>query len=366
MPTELKISSFNINLGIAMFLLTLVGGQAYWLMELQGQTLAIAIADALFCYLLIYGIFLFIRYSPSFYIPKYLKYGAIDFQGLILTITWVYCSKYVLTAIFPEKQYVELWMQTIFIRGFIGWILLCFFISVHLFVSEFEKSKNLAEQQQVSSQLRKEAELFKLRQQLQPHFLFNSLNSINALIGKHPKEARMMVQQLSDYLRNNMRKEDNDSVSIREEIADLKLYLAIELVRFGHRLEINERFDIPDRELFMPPFLIQPLVENAIKFGLYGTIGVVCIDIKATTSNGRLYFQISNPYDNTNVTPKGTGFGLASIRRRLYLLFSRNDLLKIQQYKNEEDGKDYFSVQIEIPLSNPIPQQEPPQINKPE
>lgn len=346
---ELKISTFNINLAVTLFLLTLVGGQAYWLMAYYNLPFSFAIADSLVCYLFMYGIFLFIRYSPSFYIPRYLKYGAVDLQGLILTIVWVYSSKYILTEIFPSAQYSEVWNQTFFIRGLVGWILLCFFITIHLFASAFEKYKTFAEREQVSEQLRKEAELFKLRQQLQPHFLFNSLNSINALIGKHPQEARLMVQQLSDYLRNNMKKEDNDQVSIQEEMADLKLYLAIELVRFGHRLRIKENFEIPAPEQLMPPFLIQPLVENAIKFGLYGTIGEVCIEINAAQGKNKLVFQISNPYDTSNVTPKGTGFGLASIRRRLYLLYSRNDLLKIKQFKNAA-GMDYYSVTIEIPL----------------
>lgn len=346
---EFKISAFNINLAVTLFLLTLIGGQSYWLVAYQNLPFAIAFTDSLLCYLFMYGVFLFIRYSPSFYIPRYLKYGAVDLQGLILTIVWVYSSKYILTEIFPSDSYANVWNQTFFIRGLTGWILLCFFITIHLFASEFEKYKTFAEKEQVSEQLRKEAELFKLRQQLQPHFLFNSLNSINALIGKHPQEARLMVQQLSDYLRNNMKKEDNEQVSIREEIADLKLYLAIELVRFGHRLKIRENFEIPAPEQQMPPFLIQPLVENAIKFGLYGTIGEVCIEINATQKKDKLIFQISNPFDTENVTPKGTGFGLTSIRRRLYLLYSRNDLLKIKQYKNET-GIDYYSVTIEIPL----------------
>lgn len=348
---SLKFSSFNINLAVVIFLFTLVVGQVYWLTALQNLPFGISFADAVFCYLLIFGIFLFIRYSPSFYISKYLKYGAIDLQGLVLTIAWVYGCKYVLTTFIAGDQYLISWEHTFFVRGLIGWILICFFISIHLFASEFEKYKTVFEKEQASEQLRKEAELFKLRQQLQPHFLFNSLNSINALIGKHPQEARKMVQQLSDYLRNNMRKEDNEQVGIQEEINDLKLYLSVELVRFGHRLEIEEKFDIADPEKLMPPFLIQPLVENAIKFGLYGTIGAVCIKISAAQEKDRLLFQITNPYDKNNYAPKGTGFGISSIRRRLYLLYSRNDLLQIRQYSDEE-GTDYFNVQIEIPLLN--------------
>ena len=89
---------------------------------------------------------------------------------------------------------------------------------------------------QDAEKLTKEAELFKLRQQLQPHFLFNSLNSINALIGSRPQEARKMVQQLSDFLRGTIRKEEHQWVTLKEELQYLQLYLDIEKVRFGHRL----------------------------------------------------------------------------------------------------------------------------------
>ena len=99
------------------------------------------------------------------------------------------------------------------------------------------RSKQEHEQRKADAEkLAKEAELFKLRQQLQPHFLFNSLNSINALIGMRPEEARKMVQQLSDFLRGTIKKEETQWVSLEEELQYLQLYLDIEKVRFGNRL----------------------------------------------------------------------------------------------------------------------------------
>src|SRR5690606_11377571 len=83
----------------------------------------------------------------------------------------------------------------------------------------------------------REAELYKLRQQLHPHFLFNSLNSINALIHSQPEQARKMVQQLSEFLRGTLKREENQLISLEEELQYLKLYLDIEKVRFGHRLK---------------------------------------------------------------------------------------------------------------------------------
>jgi two-component system LytT family sensor kinase len=197
----------------------------------------------------------------------------------------------------------------------------------------------------VASKFLKEAELFKLRQQLQPHFLFNSLNSINALIGIKPEEARKMVQQLSDFLRGTMRKEENQLISFAEELDYLKLYLEIEKVRFGYRLKTE--MDVAEETLTwkIPSLLLQPLMENAIKFGLYGTTGEVVIGLRARTADRHLVIAVTNPYDPDTQMPAGTGFGLDSVKRRLYLLFARNDLVEINKEKN------FFVVVIRIPTN---------------
>ena len=104
-----------------------------------------------------------------------------------------------------------------------------------------KEEKNINERKIDAERLTKEAELFKLRQQLQPHFLFNSLNSINALISVQPEQARKMIQQLSDFLRGTLKKEDQQWVNLSEELQYLQLYLDIEKVRFGHRLSDDNK-----------------------------------------------------------------------------------------------------------------------------
>jgi LytS/YehU family sensor histidine kinase len=194
---------------------------------------------------------------------------------------------------------------------------------------ENEKRRNEAER------LAKEAELNKLRQQLQPHFLFNSLNSINALIALKPGEARTMIQQLSDFLRGTLKKEENSFESLEEELRHLHLYLQIEKVRFGYRLQTEITNNTNGAEVHLPSMLLQPIVENAIKFGLYDTVGAVTITINAEISDGDLLITVQNPFDaTTNVASTGTGFGLTSVHRRLYLLFSRRDLLQTAVQEN--------------------------------
>lgn len=203
---------------------------------------------------------------------------------------------------------------------------------------EIEKRKEEADK------LSREAELYKLLQQLQPHFLFNSLNSINALIGSQPQKARNMIQQLSDFLRGTLKKEDHQWISLEEELQHLQLYLEIEKVRFGHRLSTEIKNETDGIKMQLPAMLLQPVVENAIKFGLYDTIGDITISIEAKKDDGNLVLQVKNPFDPETSSPKkGTGFGLSSVQRRLYLLFARNDLLETE-VKDE-----LFITTIKIP-----------------
>ena len=202
---------------------------------------------------------------------------------------------------------------------------------------ETEKRKSEAEK------LARDAELYNLRQQLQPHFLFNSLNSINALIGFKPDEARKMIHQLSDFLRGTLKKDDQILVPLSDELQHLNLYLDIEKVRFGHRLETEISCDKHCGEALLPSMLLQPLVENAIKFGLYDTTEKVTVSIRGEIDGNNLVVMVQNPYDPQTSRPKGTGFGLRGVQRRLYLLFARNDLMETHQNDN------IFTTIIKIP-----------------
>ena len=192
--------------------------------------------------------------------------------------------------------------------------------------------------------LMKDAELSGLRLQLQPHFLFNSLNSINALIGSEPAKARSMVLQLSEFLRGTLQRDNKKQITLQDELNHLKIYLEIEKVRFGHRLVT--KMEIPENclNMLVPPLILQPIVENAIKFGLYDTTGQVAISLQVACNEGHLKLVVTNPFDpDTAASQKGTGFGLDAVQRRLYLLYARNDLLKT------EKGENVFLTQINIP-----------------
>lgn len=288
-----------------------------------------AAIDSAICNTLLLLICLLVMNTLRYYLPRGNQYINIFSLCLFLTIIWLLISKWLLgVSLGHYPGYKELLHHSLSIRFSIAFLLLgCItMISILWYAQQEQKEKD--ERKTDAEKLAKEAELFKLRQQLQPHFLFNSLNSINALIGTRPEEARKMVQQLSDFLRGTIKKEETQWVTLQEELQYLQLYLDIEKVRFGNRLTTESEIDENTRALKLPALLLQPILENAIKFGLYDTTGDTVIRLYAVKEEDNLVIRVLNPFDPETSSPKqGTGFGLKSVQRRLYLLFARTDLL---------------------------------------
>ena len=253
-------------------------------------------------------------------------------------------SRWILPYLTNNTVYANFVIQSLTIRLFtdflaIGWMAM---ISM-IYYSQLDQKEN-EKRKAEAEKLARDAELYNLRQQLQPHFLFNSLNSINALIGFKPDQARMMIHQLSDFLRGTLKKDDQQNVTLTEELAHLQLYLDIEKVRFGHRLMTEISCDSKCQECNLPSMILQPIVENAIKFGLYDTTESVTVSIRAEWDDNYLIIMIQNPYDPTTARPrKGTGFGLSGVQRRLDLLYARTDLVETHANDN------IFTTIIKIP-----------------
>jgi two-component system, LytTR family, sensor kinase len=290
---------------------------------------------------------LLVMNTLRYYLPRGTQYINIFSICLFLTIVWLLLAKLLLrVSLNHYPGYNELLHHSLSIRFSIAFLLLgCVtMISILWYTQKEQKEKD--ERKTDAEKLAKEAELFKLRQQLQPHFLFNSLNSINALIGSRPEEARKMVQQLSDFLRGTIKKEETQWVTLKEELQYLQLYLDIEKVRFGNRLNTEIEIDESTKQLKLPALLLQPILENAIKFGLYDTIGDTVINLSAIKDENNLVIKVQNPFDPETSSPRqGTGFGLQSVERRLYLLFARKDLLTTEAKDNT------FITVVKIPQS---------------
>jgi two-component system LytT family sensor kinase len=279
---------------------------------------------------------LLVMNTLRYYLPKGQQYINIFSLCLFLTIIWLLLSKWLLKVSLGHYDgYTDLLHHSLSIRFSIAFLLLGCVTMISILWYNQQQQKQKDERKTDAEKLAKEAELFKLRQQLQPHFLFNSLNSINALIGNRPEEARKMVQQLSDFLRGTIKKEEAQWVTLQEELQYLQLYLDIEKVRFGNRLATEIKVEENIKELKMPALLLQPLMENAIKFGLYDTTGDTMIHLSAIKEENNLVIKVQNPFDPETSSPRqGTGFGLQSVERRLYLLFARKDLLTTEAKDN--------------------------------
>jgi LytS/YehU family sensor histidine kinase len=248
--------------------------------------------------------------------------------SLLLAYTATYSAIQVLYPLSDGQiEYINFLNQSEPVRWTIAFLLIASAGFIYLFYNRLKELQESHDREASTQVMVKEAELQKLQLQLQPHFLFNSLNSINALILTQPDKAGKMVQQLSDFLRATLKRADEQWITLSKEIEYLQLYLAIEKVRFGHRLDVRMNLDDQIQLWLIPPLLLQPLVENAIKFGLYGTTGQVIIHLSTQREGDTLLMEISNPFDVDMQPAEGSGFGLSGLRRRLYLLYARNDLL---------------------------------------
>jgi len=196
-----------------------------------------------------------------------------------------------------------------------------------------------------SQALANKAQLEMLRYQLNPHFLFNALNSIRALVDEDEERAKQMITQLSEFLRFSLVNESAKKIPLSEEIEALRNYLAIEKIRFEDKLDVE--FDIEARaaKMEVPCFLLNPLVENAIKHGLRGGAKPVEIRVSALSDRGRLVLEVVNS-GNLQNGGNGTGIGLKNVRERLVNLYGNEGVLKPEQ----EDG--FVKARIEIPPGN--------------
>ena len=305
---------------------------------------SLALPDAaIFAVIFLIGVFV-LEQIFGFYIPKGGYSWLLLVLPLLLSLAGVYAHRFLLQWVFEDElEYIEFLKDHIFLRWAFLAIAEIFVSMIAIVVSKLEQQEQTRQREALMAELSREAELTQLRQQLQPHFLFNSLNSINALVVSQPKKAREMVLQLSEFLRGTIRKDHQQWLSLEEELNYLKMYLEIEKVRFGHRLEVDFELDEETKFMLLPQLLVQPLLENAIKHGLYGRIGEVKITLESRKESNYLFLKITNPFDPEATSPKGTGFGLSSIERRLFLLFGRKDLLETMIENHT------FSVELKIP-----------------
>ena len=194
-------------------------------------------------------------------------------------------------------------------------------LAVHYLLEAVERGRLAEAKEDELRILAQDAELRALRAQLNPHFLFNSLNSISALTTLDPARARRMCILLSDFLRGSLKLGEKRTVALAEEVELLKAYLAIEQIRFGARLQVDWQIDPLVMDEPIPALLLQPLVENAIKHGIAGLTEGGLVRISARRELDSVALMVENPVDPDLEPPQGLGLGLRQVRTRLQLRF---------------------------------------------
>jgi sensor histidine kinase YesM len=188
-----------------------------------------------------------------------------------------------------------------------------------------------------------QAELKSLKFQINPHFIFNSLNSMSALTTIDPDKARGMILKLAEFLRYTLANNDQQKNKLKEELHNTKLYLEIEKIRFEDKFDFTEQISEECLEQEIPNMLLQPLFENAIKHAVYESLEKVNVSLSCVCENGYLKIEVSNTFDPELKSKKGTGVGLKNISERLKLIYHQNNLMQVVKEENT------FKVIIYIP-----------------
>lgn len=266
------------------------------------------------------------------------------FGGIILTAIWLLIGYYLVINIAEQKEvYKPFFMSTLqwrFTIGLLMYFLLTAFYYVVIYYTGFQET--MIKQSQLRT-LVTEAELKSLKFQINPHFIFNSLNSISALTEIDPARARMMTIKLADFLRYTLANNTTQKNRLFDELENVKRYLEIEKIRFEDRFEFVEETTPGCLDIPVPNMILQPLFENAIKHAVYEAINKIIITFSCKKENDFVLLKIGNNLEGVS-RRKGAGVGLKNIESRLELIYQRKNLIEVQ------NSDDYFTVKLYIPV----------------
>ena len=306
--------------------------------------------------------------SVVFAIPATLVYGcAVGFSSYYLCRAYPLAEKntFVIVLVFAFSAMVSgamwtllcvfwnsLWRDELLALGTptrftvfgLGVILYCVASVAQYLAIEFQRAR-LAERRELESQLAaQEAELRMLRTQIDPHFLFNSLNSISALTSQNPAGAREMTLQLAEFFRHTLGLEAHRKVTLEAEARLLMHFLAIEKVRFGARLQVEQEIGEGALACLLPPMILQPLVENAVKHGIGNLPEGGVVRLHAQRVGSLLKLRVENDVDqDLPAAVAGKGIGLANVRQRLAALYGHEASVNWTRENN------LFTVALALP-----------------
>lgn len=244
----------------------------------------------------------------------------------------------------------DLYASRLVLVGVYALFLYLLSVALHYLFLALERSRR-AEARAFEARLgAREAELQALRAQVDPHFLFNSLNSVAALVGAEPKQARRMCARLASFLRRTLQLGERERIGLGEELSLADDYLEVEQIRFGERLRVVREIEDSAAGVGVPPLVLQPLVENAVRHGIARLVDGGEVRIRARRRpRGDLVIEVENPYDGATSAADRGGVGLENVRRRLRAAYGDEASL-------QAEGRDgVFRVRLALPAESPKP-----------
>jgi sensor histidine kinase YesM len=300
--------------------------------------------------------FLLAGFGLSFwYSAKYISFESSSLHrifishlvGSVLSVALWLVIGYSITAylVNPSDEYPTFFLNNLGWRLLVGILFYFLITSFYYLIIYYTNFQQKTIQENELKNLIIQAELKTLKFQINPHFIFNSLNSMSALTTIDPVKARSMILKLAEFLRYTLVNNDKQKNKLSEELNNIKLYLEIEKIRFEDKFDFVENISNESRNVLVPNMILQPLFENAIKHAVYESLEKVTLKFKSFTQNGFLNISLENNFDSTGNNTSGSGIGIKNISERLKLIYGLNNLI------NVEKSEGIFKVNLYIPLS---------------
>lgn len=257
---------------------------------------------------------------------------------------WLWIGYLVLSSIHhSDTEYIGMLNKSIPARVGLGFLFYVLLSSNYYMMIYYQNFKDKLTRESELKALVKESELSSLKSQINPHFLFNSLNSISSLTMISPEKAQNMVINLSEFLRYSISNKKETLTSFEEELKNIDRYLLIEKIRFGKRLHVEKYLADDTKTLLIPCLILQPIIENAVKYGIYESTETSDIIISSQQIENSLEVKIRNEYDPDFLVKKGAGIGLRNVSSRLKIQYGRKDLVAINRQERQ------FEITLRFP-----------------
>ena len=312
---------------------------------------AIAVADGLVFNFLLAG------FGLSFWYPaKYISFESSSTQKILLShavgsiisvFLWLAIGFFITNLLTSSSdEYSAFLLKNIGWRFLVGILFYFLIVSFYYLIIYYTNFHQKTVQENELKNLITQAELKSLKFQINPHFIFNSLNSMSALTTIDPDKARGMILKLAEFLRYTLVNNDRQKNKLSEELVNIKLYLEIEKIRFEDKFDFEEDVAQDSKDVPVPNMILQPLFENAIKHAVYESLEKVTLKFKSFVHNNFLNISLENNYDSSINNSRGSGIGLKNISERLKLIYGLNNLMSL------EKTADKFKVNLYIPLND--------------